>query len=55
MFQFLMFLVLLSSGKFSHEVLHVLDHEKNFLVRLHYVRRSVLRFKKLTQIISKGT
>ena len=55
MFQFLMFLVLLSSGKFSHEGLHVLDHEKNFLVRLHYVRRSVLRFKKLTQIISKGT
>ena len=30
MFQYLVFLVLLASGKFSHEGLHVIDHEKNF-------------------------
>ena len=32
MLQYVVFLVLLTSGKFSHEALHVLDHEKSDLV-----------------------
>lgn len=32
MFQYLVFLVLVASGKFSHEGVHAIDHEKNVLI-----------------------
>ena len=53
MFQYLVFLVLLASGKFSHEGLHVIDHKKNFRTfffdsTMYKGDLSISRFKKLT-------